>query len=165
MRFADILGELGAVVERTDDYLQVTSNGPLRGGRVNMADCSDTAQTLAAIAPLALGPISVAGIGFIRHKETDRIAAVVHELGRLGIRALADDDGFTIMPGSVHSGTVETYDYHRMAMSFTVLGLAHPGISIADPGCVVKTFPDFFDVIESLRKTDESMPIRAAEEQ
>ena len=165
VRFADVLGELGAVVERTDDYLQVTSNGPLHGGRVNMADCSDTAQTLAAIAPLASGPISVSGIGFIRHKETDRIAAVVNELRRLDIRASADDDGFTIVPGPVRSGTVETYDDHRMAMSFTVLGLAQPGISIADPGCVAKTFPAFFDVIESLRTTDETMPRLMAEEQ
>ncbi len=158
VRFADVLGELGADVERTDEYLQVTSNGPLRGGRVNMVDCSDTAQTLAAIAPLASGPISVTGIGFIRHKETDRIAAVVNELGRLGITASADDDGFTIVPGLLQPATVETYDDHRMAMSFTILGLARPGISIADPGCVAKTFPTFYDVIDALRRTDETVP-------
>ncbi len=151
VRFADVLGELGAIVHRTDDGLAVESNGPLHGGVVNMVDCSDTAQSLAAIAPLATGPISITGIGFIRRKETDRIAAVVTELRRLGIEATEDADGFTIMPGVVQPGTVHTYDDHRMAMSFTILGLATPGVAIADPGCVAKTFPEFFDVVDRLR--------------
>lgn len=151
VRFADVLGELGATVHRTDDALEVVANGPLQGGTVDMVDCSDTAQTLAAIAPLATGPIRVTGIGFIRGKETDRIAAVVTELHRLGIDATEDPDGFTITPGVVRPVTVHTYDDHRMAMSFTILGLATPGVSIADPGCVAKTFPEFFDVVENLR--------------
>ncbi len=151
VRFADVLASLGAELHRTDDALEVVSNGPLRGGVVDMTDCSDTAQTLAAIAPLATGPITVTGIGFIREKETDRIAAVVAELRRLGIEATEDVDGFTITPGPTRAAVVETYDDHRMAMSFTVLGLVRPGVSIADPGCVAKTFPTFFDVVESLR--------------
>ena len=151
VRFADVLGDLGATVRRTDDALEVCANGLLRGGTVDMRDCSDTAQTLAAIAPLASGPISVTGIGFIRRKETDRIAAVVAELRRLGVMATEDVDGFTIMPGPTVPAVVETYDDHRMAMSFTVLGLVRPGVSIADPGCVAKTFPMFFDVVEGLR--------------
>jgi 3-phosphoshikimate 1-carboxyvinyltransferase len=160
VRFADVLGELGALVHRTDDSLTVTANGPLHGGTVNMVDCSDTAQTLAAIAPLALGSITVTGIGFIRNKETDRIAAVVTELRRLGIEATEDVDGFTIHPGPIGSGIVQTYDDHRMAMSFAVLGLAHPGIAIAEPACVAKTFREFFDVLDELRSapmnTDET---------
>jgi 3-phosphoshikimate 1-carboxyvinyltransferase len=151
VRFADVLGSLGATVHRSDEALEVVAAGPLRGGVVDMGDCSDTAQTLAAIAPLATGPITVTGIGFIRRKETDRIAAVVAELRRLGIEATEDPDGFTIVPGTVRAAMVETYDDHRMAMSFTVLGLVEPGVSIADPGCVAKTFPTFFDVLESLR--------------
>ncbi len=151
VRFADVLGELGATVIRTDEALEVRADGPLRGGSVNMMDCSDTAQSLAAIAPLATGPISITGIGFIRRKETDRIAAVVTELRRLGIEATEDDDGFTIHPGPIRRATVHTYDDHRMAMSFTILGLAVSGVSIADPGCVAKTFPEFFDVVEGLR--------------
>jgi 3-phosphoshikimate 1-carboxyvinyltransferase len=151
VRFADILGALGATVHRTNEALEVVAAGPLRGGVVDMGDCSDTAQTLAAIAPLAMGPITVTGIGFIRRKETDRIAAVVAELRRLGVEATEDPDGFTIVPGRIRAAVVETYDDHRMAMSFTVLGLVEPGVSIADPGCVAKTFPSFFDVVESLR--------------
>ena len=151
VRFADVLGELGATVSRSIDALEVSANGQLRGGVVNMGDCSDTAQTLAAIAPLAAGPISVTGIGFIRNKETDRIAGVVTELRRLGIAATEDEDGFTITPGTVQPAVVETYDDHRMAMSFSILGLAAPGVAIGNPGCVAKTFPTFFDVIERLR--------------
>ncbi len=151
VRFADVLGELGATVIRTDTVLEVSADGPLHGGAVDMVDCSDTAQTLAAIAPLATGPISITGIGFIRRKETDRIAAVVAELHRLGIDASEDADGFTIHPGPIRAATVHTYDDHRMAMSFTILGLATAGVAIADPGCVAKTFPEFFDVIDGLR--------------
>ena len=151
VRFADVLGELGATVVRSDHALEVIANGPLRGGSVNMMDCSDTAPSLAAIAPLASGPISVTGIGFIRRKETDRVAAVVTELHRLGIEATEDDDGFTIHPGRIRPAAVHTYDDHRMAMSFTILGLAVPGVSIAGPGCVAKTFPEFFEVVDGLR--------------
>lgn len=159
VRFADVLAELGATVRRDNDDLEVSANGPLLAGTVNMMDCSDTAQTLAAIAPLASGPISVTGIGFIRHKETDRIAAVVRELTRLGVRATADDDGFTIHPGPVRPTIVETYDDHRMAMSFTILGLARPGVSIANPSCVAKTFPTFFDVVERMRLETPHEPV------
>lgn len=159
VHFADVLAELGASVRRNDDELEVSANGPLGGGTVNMKHCSDTAQTLAAIAPLASAPISVTGIGFIRHKETDRIAAVVRELTRLGVRATVDADGFTIYPGPVRPTVVETYDDHRMAMSFTILGLAQPGVTIANPSCVAKTFPTFFDVIEALRFAVPDEPV------
>ena len=165
VRFADVLAELGATVRRTPEALEVFANGPLHGGTVDMGDCSDTAQTLAAIAPLATGPISVTGIGFIRRKETDRIAAVVAELRRLGVSATEDGDGFTIVPGATGEAVVETYDDHRMAMSFTVLGLVRPGVSIGDPGCVAKTFPTFFDVVEALRADHQRADDQRADDQ
>jgi 3-phosphoshikimate 1-carboxyvinyltransferase len=71
--------------------------------------------------------------------------------GRCGVRAIEYDDGFEIVPGPVQPATIETYDDHRMAMSFSLLGLRSSGIEIADPGCVSKTFPGFFGVLESLR--------------
>ena len=83
--------------------------------------------------------------------KDDRIAAVVTELRRAGVGATEDADGFTVTPAPVRPAVIRTYDDHRMAMSFTLLGLREPGIEIADPGCVAKTFPDFFDVIETLR--------------
>jgi 3-phosphoshikimate 1-carboxyvinyltransferase len=76
---------------------------------------------------------------------------VVTELRRAGIDATEEPDGYRIAPGTPHPATIKTYDDHRMAMSFTLLGLRVPGIAIADPGCVAKTFPDYFRVIETLR--------------
>jgi 3-phosphoshikimate 1-carboxyvinyltransferase len=149
--FVDVLERMGATVDRRADGIEVTGTGMLRGGSFDFADISDTAQTLAAVAVFADGPVQVTGIGFIRRKETDRIAAVVTELRRAGIDAAEEPDGFVVHPGVPRSTTVQTYDDHRMAMSFSLLGLRVPGIEIADPGCVSKTFPDFYDVLEALR--------------
>ncbi len=151
LRFVDILREMGASVHIGTDHCSVIGSGSLRGVTVDMADCSDTAQTLAVVAAFADGPTTVTGIGFIRNKETDRIAAVVTELNRCGVRAVEHDDGFTVYPGAAHGAVIETYRDHRMAMSFALLGLRIAGISIADPGCVAKTFPTYFDVLESMR--------------
>ena len=149
--FVDLLERMGATVERTASSTTVAGGGPLRGIDVDMADISDTAQSLAVIAPFAEGPTRVRGIGFIRRKETDRIAAVVEELRRLGVDAVEDPDGFTIHPSPPSPGRVHTYDDHRMAMSFALLGLAVDGIELDDPGCVAKTFPDYFEVLDQLR--------------
>ncbi len=151
LAFVDVLERMGAEVHRGGDHTEVMGTGSLRGIAADMADISDTAQTLAAIAVLADGPTTVSGIGFVRAKETDRIAAVVAELRRLGVRAEENPDGFVVHPGRPEPAVVQTYDDHRMAMSFAVLGLLASGVSIADPGCVAKTFPDFWAVVDSLR--------------
>jgi 3-phosphoshikimate 1-carboxyvinyltransferase len=116
-----------------------------------MADISDTAQTLAVVAAFADGPTEIRGIGFIRFKETDRIGAVVTELSKRGLQVTETDDGMVINPGVPTPGVVETYEDHRMAMSFALLGLVHPGIEIDNPGCVDKTFPTFFEALDQLR--------------
>ncbi|WP_250006983.1 3-phosphoshikimate 1-carboxyvinyltransferase [Actinoplanes sp. M2I2] len=152
VRFADVLERMGASVTRTADTLTVASTGTLRGVDVDMADISDTAQTLAAVAVFADSPTRVRGIGFIRGKETDRIAAVVTELRRAGIDAVEDEDGFTINPGEPRPTAFHTYEDHRMAMSLALLGLRVPGIEILDPGCVAKTYPDFFADLEALAR-------------
>ena len=151
LAFVDVLEAMGADVRREDGFVEVRSGPSLSGVDVDMADLSDTAQTLAAVAVFASSPTRVRGIGFIRAKETDRIAAVVSELRRCGIRAEEHGDGFTVHPGLPRPAVIETYDDHRMAMSFTLLGLRAPGIEIADPGCVGKTFPGFFAAVEQLR--------------
>jgi 3-phosphoshikimate 1-carboxyvinyltransferase len=152
VRFASILEEMGCALSLGSDFVEIVApSGGLRGVSVNMADCSDTAQTLAAVAVFATGVTTVTGIDFIRRKETDRIAAVVAELARCGVVASEDADGFTIVPGAVLPAVVQTYRDHRMAMSFSLLGMCADGIEIADPACVDKTFPTFFDVLESLR--------------
>ena len=86
-------------------------------------------------------------------KETDRVLAVVTELRRLGLTVDEHADGMTIHPGSLSPGTVATYDDHRMAMSFALLGLRQPGIVIADPGCTAKTYPGYFDDLKKLCRT------------
>ncbi len=144
VRFVDLLEQMGAQVVREPHRLTVTGTGTLRGIDVDMADISDTAQTLAAVAVFADSPTVVRGIGFIRAKETDRIAAIVTELQRAGIHAVNDADGFTIHPGPLRPTRFATYDDHRMAMSLALIGLRQPGIEIEDPGCVVKTYPDYF---------------------
>lgn len=144
MRFADVLERMGAHVERSTHSITVTGTGLLRGLDVDMVDISDTAQTLAAVAVHAEGPTRVRGIGFIRGKETDRIAAIVTELRPAGISATEDADGFTIHPGTPAPTTSETYSDHRMAMSLALLGLRNPGIEINDPACVAKTYPGYF---------------------
>jgi 3-phosphoshikimate 1-carboxyvinyltransferase len=149
--FVDVLERMGAVVERDEDRTTVTAGPRLSGVDADLSELSDTAPTLAAVAVFADSPTRVRGIGFARGKETDRLAAVVRELRRCGVRAEETDDGFVVHPGTPRPATVETYDDHRMAMSFALLGLRVPGIAIADPGCVAKTFPGFWDALEGLR--------------
>lgn len=144
LAFVDVLARMGAKVEVGRDWTEVTGTGALHGIDIDMRHLSDTAQTLAAVAVFADGPTRITGIGFIRRKETDRIAAVVTELRRCGIRADEEADGFVVHPGEPRPTTVRTYDDHRMAMSFALLGLRAPGIVIEDPGCVAKTYPGYF---------------------
>lgn len=150
---AHILQKMGCRVVEGEGFTEVhgPENGQLKGVEVDMADLSDVAQTLAVVAPFASTPTRVTGIGFIRKKETDRVGAVVCELKRLGVHAEEEADGFVVYPSQVQPGSVRTYDDHRMAMSFALLGLRAQGVVIEDPGCVSKTFPNYFDVLETLR--------------
>jgi 3-phosphoshikimate 1-carboxyvinyltransferase len=147
--FADVLESMGCRVEWGADSVTV-HGGPLRGIDVDMNAISDTAQTLAAVAVFADGPTRIRNIAHVRHKETDRIAAVATELRRLGLRADEHDDGLTIHPGRPQPAVIQTYDDHRMAMSFALIGLRANGIAIADPGCTAKTYPRFFEDLNRL---------------
>jgi 3-phosphoshikimate 1-carboxyvinyltransferase len=149
VHFADVLERMGCRVTWRPDAVRI-EGGPLRGVDVDMNAISDTAQTLAAIAPFARGPTRIRNVAHMRHKETDRVSALVTELMRLGIHAEEHDDGLTIHPGHMHPAVIKTYDDHRMAMSFAILGLRQPGIRIADPGCTSKTYPEFFGDLERL---------------
>ncbi|MGH2461492.1 MAG: 3-phosphoshikimate 1-carboxyvinyltransferase, partial [Chloroflexota bacterium] len=148
LRLAGILARMGCQLTWGDDFVELQGPDQLTGIDVDLADLSDVAQTLAAIAPFASGPVRIRGIGHIRRKETDRVAAVATELKRLGASVVERDDGWEISPSSLSAAVVETYDDHRMAMSFAVTGLRVPGLKIANPGCVAKTFPDFFERFE-----------------
>lgn len=149
--FVDVLESMGASVTWHDDAVTVAAGEALHGIDVDMAHISDTVPTLAVLAALADGPTTIRGVGFIRGKESDRIAAPVAELQRCGIDATATDDGMVIRPGPLRPAAFETYRDHRMAMAFALLGLAAPGMAVRDPGCVAKTFPGFWDLLDALR--------------
>jgi 3-phosphoshikimate 1-carboxyvinyltransferase len=147
LRFVDVLAAMGAEVREEQDAVEVIgpAEGRLRGGTFEMGHISDTAQTLAAIAPFADGPVTIRGVAHNRLKETDRIAAVTTELRRLGQVVQEFPDGLTITPRPITPADISTYDDHRIAMSFAITALRAPGIRLRDPGCVAKTFPDFFE--------------------
>ncbi|RLS54727.1 MAG: 3-phosphoshikimate 1-carboxyvinyltransferase [Planctomycetota bacterium] len=147
--FVEALVQMGCRAEYGPTSIRVIG-GPLRGIDIDMNAISDTAQTLACVAPFAVGPTRIRNVAHMRLKETDRVAAVVTELRRLGLTVDEHPDGMTIHPGTLHGGTVATYDDHRMAMSFALLGLRQPGIMIADPGCTAKTYPEYFTDLETL---------------
>jgi 3-phosphoshikimate 1-carboxyvinyltransferase len=116
-----------------------------------MRDIPDTAQTLAAIAPFATSPTRIRGIASARLKETDRIHATCTELARLGVQVDEQEDGMTIYPTlNLQPALIQTYNDHRMAMAFSLIGLRFDGVTIENPSCVSKTFPNFFEVLETL---------------
>jgi 3-phosphoshikimate 1-carboxyvinyltransferase len=151
LAFVDHLERMGAEVRRGRDRTTVRGTGQLHGIEADLRDVSDTAQTLAVVAAFADSPTRITGIGFIRGKETDRIGDVVTELQRLGVDAEEEPDGLVVRPGPLRSATIQTYDDHRMAMSFALAGLRSPGVRIADPGCVAKTFPGYWQLLEAFR--------------
>ncbi len=150
VRFADLLGQMGCTVVRDQLGLAV-HGGPLRGIDADMNDISDTVMTLAAVACFAEGPTTIRNVAHIRHKETDRLAALAAELRRVGAEVDEFADGLTITPRPLHGAEIETYNDHRMAMSMALIGLRVPGIVIKDPGCVAKTYPGFFADLEKLQ--------------
>ena len=152
IKFVDALEQMGCQVQWDENSVTVTG-GELRGIDIDMNAISDTAQTLAAVAVFAQGPTRVRNVEHMRIKETDRVAAVVTELKRLGIETEEHADGYTIHPGPVTPACVETYDDHRMAMSFSLIGLRVPGIVISDPGCTAKTYPNYFEDLAKLCKS------------
>jgi len=151
VRFVDVLEQMGCPVDSTDTWITV-HGGPLRGVDVDMNDISDTVMTLGAVACFAEGPTTIRNVAHIRHKETDRIAALATELRKLGAEVEERDDGLTIHPRPLRGCAVDTYNDHRMAMSLALVGLKVPGVVVRDPGCVAKTYPGFWEDLEKLRQ-------------
>jgi len=132
--------------------------GQRRGGEFNFREYSDTFLTLAALTPLLDGPTRITGIAHTRKQETDRVSGAANELRRLGQEVIETDDSIEVHPRPLISGqTIETYDDHRFAMSFGILGChdlsgdGAPWLSITNPGCCAKTFPGFFDELARIR--------------
>jgi 3-phosphoshikimate 1-carboxyvinyltransferase len=150
VRFVDILHDMGCPTMKVEEGIAVHA-APLRGIDVDMNDISDTVMTLAAVACFAEGPTTIRNVAHIRHKETDRLAALATELRKIGADVVEFNDGLTITPRSLHGAEIETYNDHRMAMSMALIGLKVPGIVIKNPGCVAKTYPGFWQDLEKLR--------------
>lgn len=151
--FVDVLAKMGCKVDEEENAIRITHHGSLHGVDVDMSDIPDTAQTLAAIAPFASSSTRIRGIASARVKETDRVSAVCAELTKLGVKVEEYEDGMTIYPcENIQSASIGTYNDHRMAMAFSLIGLRAEGVQIENPGCVSKTFPNYFEVLEELRK-------------
>ena len=150
--FLDVLTKMGCIVTEADNSILVTRNSSLDGLDIDMRDIPDTAQTLAAIAPFADSPTRIRGIASARVKETDRVSATCTELKRLDVQVEEHEDGMTIHPTfNLKPASVQTYNDHRMAMAFSLIGLGFDGVTIENPSCVSKTFPNYFDVLAQLQ--------------
>jgi 3-phosphoshikimate 1-carboxyvinyltransferase len=147
--FLSVLAHMGCRIEQTEAGLSV-AGGPLTGIQVDMANMPDLVPTLAVVAAFARGDTVITGAAHLRHKESDRLAAVAGELAKMGIEAEETPDGLVIHGGSPHGAVIDTYDDHRIAMSFAVAGLKIPGMIIRDPQVVAKSFPDFWEYWEKL---------------
>ena len=148
--FLGVLQRMGARVTWHPDYVEVVGTGQLTGVDVAMNAMPDMVPTLAALAPFASSPTKIRNVAFIRHHESDRIRVLATELRRIGADVSETEDGLEIRPSTMRPAPIETYDDHRIAMSFAVTGLKLPGTKIKNPSCVAKTFPDFFTRLSAL---------------
>jgi 3-phosphoshikimate 1-carboxyvinyltransferase len=138
-----LLTAMGASVAVEPDGLLLRGSGTIRGIEADLSDVSELTMVLAALATLGDRPSRLRGIGHIRGHETDRLAGLARELGRLGADVVQYDDGLEIRPRALHGAVFETYDDHRMAHAGAVIGLGVPGIVLSDVSCTSKTMPEF----------------------
>ena len=150
IQFVRILERMGCQVTVSDSGITVTGPRQLNGVDVDMRTISDTSLTLAAIAPFADSKVTIRNIEHTRWQETDRIHAMVTELRKLGVTVVEHQDGLEISPAPITPAAIDTYEDHRMAMAFSLVGLKASGIRINDPDCVSKTFPTYFQVLQRL---------------
>ena len=159
--FVTVMQEVGLDVQDTAAGVVSAARpgAPRRAVDRNFNTFSDTFLTLAALSPLLTGPTRITGIAHTRKQETDRVAGMARELRKLGQDVIEQEDALTITPRPLVRGVeIETYHDHRFAMSFGILGCldlrgdGQPWLTIKDPGCCAKTFPHFFELLESLRQ-------------
>lgn len=156
MKFLDVLAQMGCTVTEKADGIEVTgpAEDTLKGIEIDMNDFSDQALTLAAMAPFCKSDVHITHIGHIRGQECDRLHAMSEELTKRGITCTEEPDAITIKPGIPSAGIVSTYEDHRVAMSFALLGLKVDGIVIDNPSCCRKTFENYFDLLDQLSGKD-----------
>jgi 3-phosphoshikimate 1-carboxyvinyltransferase len=148
--FVRVLEEMGCESKCGPEGVEMLGPDVLNGIDMDLNSMPDLAQTLAVAALFAEGETTIRNVANLRVKECDRIAATATELRKLGAAVEEFPDGLRIRPGELHGAEIDTYDDHRMAMSFALAGLRIPGVVIKEPECVSKTFPDYFKALESL---------------
>lgn len=156
--FATLLGRMGCMVEVGSDRVEVRGGSSLRGIDIDMSDISDLVPTLAAVAAFAESPTTIDGVGFIRHKESDRLSDLAAGLRRIGCGVDVLPDGLRIIPGNVSSyegAPLEVHHDHRLAMAWSLLALRVPGISVDDPAVVAKSWPAWWDVRQDLLRSGQ----------
>ena len=151
IRFLEILESMGCRVTRGKDWIEVLG-GELHGIEMDMNEMPDLVPTLAVTAAFAQGNTVIQNIRHLRFKESDRLHALAVELSKMGIRVREGEDWLEIEGGKPHGAEIETYDDHRMAMSFAIAGLVIPGVKIKEERCVDKSFPGFWEVLQKLYK-------------
>jgi len=151
MKFLEVMEASGCSMIRGDSWVEIAGR-PLYSGEkvIDMGGMPDMAPTLAVLSAFRPGRTVITNVSHLRFKESDRIAALVNELNRIGVTASETDDGLVIEGGNPHGGEIETYNDHRIAMSFAVAGLVIPGMRIKNRHCVDKSFPGFWDELKKL---------------
>jgi 3-phosphoshikimate 1-carboxyvinyltransferase len=140
-----LLTRMGAEVTRTPEGLQVSGNGVIRPLEADLSEVGELTPVLAALCALADGRSRITGVAHLRGHETDRLQALDEVLTAVGARVEQLPDGLVIEPGRHRPALLDSYADHRMVMAAAVLGLAIDGVTVADPGAVTKTLPDFVD--------------------
>ena len=154
IQFLTILEQMGCSLIDSDKGILLKCDMPRTypGFDIDLSSCSDQTMTLAALAPFASSPVTIRNISHIRLQESNRIEAILTELTRMGITCKELTDGIFIEPGMPNSALIETYNDHRMAMAFSLIGLLVPGIIIQNPACCKKTFETYFDILDTIAK-------------
>ena len=154
IEFVKLLTKMGAVLSEEKDgiLIQGAINGEYEGIEVNLNSFSDQSLTLAVVAAFAKSPTKITGVDHIRLQESDRLLAIKTELARLGIKTKMGEGEITIFPTPMDSSEVEieTYEDHRVAMAFALIGLRREGVVIKNPNCSAKTFKDYFKILDRI---------------
>jgi len=149
--FADALGKMGCSVRKGKDFIEIKGAG-LKGIDIDMNSMPDAVPTLAVVSVFFDGASSISNVANLRYKESDRLKALAFELRKIGAGVKEMGDGLKVRRRRLQKAIIETYNDHRMAMSFAVAGLSISGIRIKNPNCVAKSFPDFWEKFSLLYK-------------
>ena len=149
IRFVDLLRAMGCRVSETSDGIRV-AGGSLSAIEADLGDMPDQVPTLAVVAAFARGTTVIKNVAHLKTKESDRLTATVTELNKMGIDATNTADALVVKGGKPKGAIIDTYNDHRIAMSFAMAGLKVPGVYIRNESCVEKSFPAFWQVFEGI---------------